>query len=289
MTILLSPPCGTRTPDSHGRIPSTTTERERARESSPSHPSLGPVLSVPPIFSEAAPSNATSIKQDVLLWSIVIPAISVALLARTMFTCLRQDPAAGSHPPSSFMQLFQANLQITQLLLGCLPRCLAIMTLSAACSAAALLAPSWYLEGGREQLLAAARLLPKAIAVLQLLLLPAPPPGTLQRVWLQTCTVGAKGLLGVLTWPLLFPVSALAILSSQQPGWWMTVGQCTQLLTGFHRQGPGTSPLASVSSPVEYPPQATEHIHWWRNAACAANRYCRCTIKYRVQGFIAQP
>jgi hypothetical protein len=163
------------------------------------------MLSVrPPISGTAADT-----KLDILLWSIVIPAISLVLFARSVVTALRHDPAAASHPPPSFLQLLHSNRQIPHLLLGCLPRLLTILSLSAACSAAARLAPSWYLQRGREQLLAAARLLPKAITVLQLLLLlPSHPLGELQRVWLQTSIVGGKGLLGVLIWPLLFPVRA---------------------------------------------------------------------------------
>jgi hypothetical protein len=194
-------------PDQHGPLSSTVTARPRdcPLDEQPSpKPRLGSVLSVRPPLS----GTAADTKLDVLLWSVVIPAISLVLFARSVVTALRHDPAAASHPPPSFLQLFHNNRQIPHLLLGCLPRLLTILSLSAACSAAAWLAPSWYLQQGREQLLAAARLLPKAITVLQLLLLPSHPLGELQRVWLQTSIVGGKGLLGVLIWPLLFPVRA---------------------------------------------------------------------------------
>jgi hypothetical protein len=186
-------------------------------------------------------------QHDILLWSIVIPAMALVLFARSIFTALSLAPAASSRPPTSFLQLFQANLQTTHLLLGCLPRLLAILTLSAVCSAAAWLAPSWYLQRGREQLLAGARLLPKGITVLQLLLLPSHPLGTLQRVWLQTSTVGAKGLLGVLIWPLLFPVRAPASLRHATGVVWMFAlhgAVCCQAAASVSCQGQGMLLLA---------------------------------------------
>jgi hypothetical protein len=150
---------------------------------------------------------ASHIKRDILLWSIVLPIISLALFARSRFIAFHQAPAAPFRPDSQ-VQPFYRNLPIAQLLLGCHPRCLTTLILSAACTAAILLAPSWYREGGREQLLATGRLLPKAVTLLQLLLPVTHPLGGLQRVWLQTCAVGVKGLLALMIWPVLFPVSA---------------------------------------------------------------------------------
>jgi hypothetical protein len=171
----------------------------------------------PRVSGSASDSDTPSTAHDMVLWAVVIPSVSLAVFVRSLFTTLREAPAAASDLPPSFLQLFHANVGITQLLLGCLLRFLTTLTLSAAFSAAAWLAPSWYLQGGREQVLAAARLLPKAITVLQLLLLPSGPLEELQRVWLQTCTVGAKGLLAVMVWPLLFPVRAPASRTLSTP------------------------------------------------------------------------
>jgi hypothetical protein len=85
--------------------------------------------------------------------------------------------------------------------------------LSAACSAAALLAPSWYLGGGRNQLLAAVRLLPKAVTLVQLLLPPSTALHELHWACIQASALGGNGLvpgvLAVVIWPAMFPVRSI--------------------------------------------------------------------------------
>jgi hypothetical protein len=266
-------------PPTHGTPPDPVSSSATARprnspldEPRSPQPPMGSMLSARPPLSGVAADT----KLDILLWSIVIPAMALVLFARSLFTALRQAPAAASQPPPAFLQLFHANLQTTHLLLGCFPRLLTILTLSAVCSAAAWLAPSWYLQHGREQLLAAARLLPKGITVLQLLLLPAPPPGTLQRVWLQTSIVGAKGLLGVLTWPLLFPVSALAILNSFEH---CSGAVCSQAAPDVARH---RAPCCWFKYSPVYLVLAAKQNKVLQYVACAANRSCIFTCKLCV-------
>jgi hypothetical protein len=172
-------------------------------------PSPSVVSATSPTCKQPSPL-APHTKQGILRWSVIIAATSLVLCA---VTTLRQTPVAAAAPsaaaslaPIAALQQLPANFPLMQLLV-CLPGCLTMLILAAALSTSTFLAPSWYALGGREQLLAAARLLPKAVTLLQLLLLPMHPLEKLQSMWLHTLIAGMKGLPAVMIWPLLLPVS----------------------------------------------------------------------------------
>jgi hypothetical protein len=143
------------------------------------------------------PITCSCLHLDILLWSVIVPALALEIFTRTLNTTLHQTPAVATQPRLPSL----ANVQTTQLLL---PRCLTTLMLSAVCSAATLPAPSWYLQGGRSQLLAAAHLLHKV----QLLLPATHALRELQWVWTQTGMFGGQGVLAVIIWPAMLPVSA---------------------------------------------------------------------------------
>jgi hypothetical protein len=170
----------------------------------PSPSSSGPTT----LTCKQRPSHRPPIKQGILSFSIIIAATSLLLFAAGLVTTPHQAQATAPLPLITALQHVPFGLTPLRQLLVCLPGCLATLILAAAFSTATVLAPTWYRRGGRGQLLAAARLLPKAVTLLQLLLLPAIALEQLHSTWLHhTVVVGVKGLPAVIIWPLLFPVS----------------------------------------------------------------------------------
>jgi hypothetical protein len=143
------------------------------------------------------------VSQSILRWAIIIATTSLLMLAFSISLRKAAARAVTSLLPITPLQQLPANFPLMRLL-ACLPGCVTMLILAAALSTAPL--SGQHLQWRRSQLLAAARLLPKAVGLLQLLLLPTHPVGHLHWVTMQPGAAGAKGLLTILVWPLLFPV-----------------------------------------------------------------------------------
>jgi hypothetical protein len=183
-------------------------------------PLLAPVLLPAPRSQQgraASPEGvgaaAFRVRLDVLLWSLSLLSTYLVL---TRLLCHRaQSPSCrGLHTatpgcfeltteplpsflhqlPQSFRATSGLSLPSARSIATSFPDLRVYFSILAASTAAALLAPSWYLRGGRSQLLAAAHLLPKAVAVGQLLLQRG-PLDAVQLEWFQMCHLGAQGLL----------------------------------------------------------------------------------------------
>ena len=69
--------------------------------------------------------------------------------------------------------------------------------------AALVLAPRWYAEAGRSYMVAASRLLPRAVGLLELLLSSKPQ---MTLAWIQACSIGSKGWQSMIFEAMMLPV-----------------------------------------------------------------------------------
>jgi hypothetical protein len=198
----------------HPKSPPLTTTSKQAQPLAP-----------PPRRPHSAASSF--LKRDTLLWSIIILAIT---LASTQAPAVWQrlpgaDPfptsnrwafqsspprqilaASPSHPSPSFPEARLRQSCSCASISSRFPALAALAVVGVASITACLLAPAWYLLGGRQQLLAAACLLPKAAATVHLIVQTAPlDPLQQQLGW--SCFVGMQGAVLAMLWHALFRVS----------------------------------------------------------------------------------